>query len=158
MAKKKTWIEKLNATEGLPKIVRLEGEAAAKWGGGTMYIATPKEIDEVMKSVPNGKLITSNGIREILAKRHKTAITCPLTTGIFTWIAANAAEEMAAQGEKETTAWWRTLKAGGELNPKYPGGLERQKTMLENEGHRVVSKGKKMFVENFGNKLINSGN
>ena len=151
---KKSWIEKLNSAEGLPKTVKLEGEVAAKWGGGTMYIATPIEIDEIMKSVPKGKLITSNGIRDILAKRHKTDIACPLTTGIFTWIAANAAEEIAAKGGKNTTAWWRTLKVKGELNSKYPGGLVHQKTMLENEGHKIVAKGKKMFVVNFEKKLI----
>lgn len=38
---------------------------------------------------------------------------------------------------------WRTLKANGELNEKYPGGIESQKEKLEAEGHAILSKGRK---------------
>jgi len=54
----------------------------------------------------------------------------------------------------EITPYWRTLKTGGELNPKYPGGLEKQKGLLESEGHKVVLNGKKGFVENFEKMLL----
>ena len=47
-----------------------------------------------------------------------------------------------------------TLKSGGELNPKYPGGIEDQKARLESEGHRVIQKGKKYLVENYEKSLI----
>lgn len=99
-----------------------------------------------MRSVPEGGLITINKIRETLAKRHDAAIGCPITTGIFAWIAANAAEEMKEKGVEIITPYWRTLKAGGVLNEKYPGGIERQKKLLEKEGHKTIQKGKKYTV------------
>ena len=58
-----------------------------------------------------------------LAIKHHTTIGCPLTTGIFAWISAHAAEEQQQQGAREITPYWRTLKTGGLLNEKYPGGL-----------------------------------
>ena len=90
---------------------------------GTYVIPAPIEVDAIMKKVPKGKLITINEIRQVLARKHKTQFGCSITTGIFAWIAANAAEEDVADGKKRITPYWRTLKNGGELNPKYPGGM-----------------------------------
>ena len=70
-----------------------------RWGTGTCVIPAPREVDEIMKKVPKGKLITINEIRQILAKKHKATIGCPITTGIFAWIAANAADEDTKQGK-----------------------------------------------------------
>ena len=77
-----------------------------------------------------------------------------LRTDIFAWIAANAAEEQRMKGIKEITPYWRTLKAGGVINPKYPGGVERQKELLESEGHRVIRKGKKYIVADYEKALV----
>jgi alkylated DNA nucleotide flippase Atl1 len=52
------------------------------------------------------------------------------------------------QGDKNITPWWRTLKGDGELNEKYPGGVENQKMLLEAEGHIVEKEGKKWLVKN----------
>ena len=119
-----------------------------------MVIPSPLEVDGIMKRVPRGKLITINEIRAIVAKKHRATFGCPITTGIFAWIAAHAAEEGALAGEKKITPYWRTLKTGGELNPKYPGGIERLRGLLEAEGHRVVAKGKRFFVERFEDRLL----
>ena len=81
-----------------------------------------------------------------LAIKHHTTIGCPLTTGIFAWISAHAAEEQQQQGAREITPYWRTLKTGGLLNEKYPGGLESQRKLLEQEGHVVIQKGKKSLL------------
>ncbi len=143
----KTWEEKMNPS-GVPKTVKLEGEAAKKWGGSTMYISCPKEVLVLMANVPRGKLVTVNEIRNSLAKKHKTAITCPLTTGIFSWVVANYAAE-----NKKNIPYWRTLKTGGEINPKYPGGVETQKKLLEKEGHKVTTKGKRTVVVDFEEKI-----
>ena len=143
---KKTWREKLHDSKDLPKIVELEGKMREKFGKGTMVIPAPLEVDEIMRKVKKGKLITINGIREALAKKHGTTTACPITTGIFAWIAAHAAEDERAEGKKRITPWWRTLKGKGELNPKYPGGIEKQMELLEAEGFRVIPKGKKKFV------------
>ena len=71
-------------------------------------------------------------------------------------IAAHAAEEALAAGKKRVTPFWRTLKVGGELNAKYPGGIEGLKARLEAEGHQIVPKGKRWFVKGFENKLVSA--
>lgn len=154
MAKKLTWIEKLHDSKDLPKIVKLEKNAVKHWHGENMVVPSPLDVNAIMKKVPKGKLITINELRLALAKKYKTDIACPLTTGIFSWIAAHAAEEERANGKKDITPYWRTLKSNGELNPKYPGGIEQQKTFLEGEGHKIIQKGRKHLVDNFESKLI----
>ena len=154
MVKRKSWIEKLKDSRGLPRIERITGKMKKRWGEGTMVIPAPMEVDELMRKVPRGKLVTINEIRRALAEKHNTTIACPLTTGIFAWIAAHAAEEKRAMGEEDITPYWRTLKNGGVINPKYPGGVERQKRLLEMEGHKVIKKGKKYIVENYEKALI----
>jgi 6-O-methylguanine DNA methyltransferase, DNA binding domain len=151
--KSKTWQEKLADDKDLPKVFRLTGKAKAKWGAGTMVIPAPSEVDAVMRGVPRGKLITINEIRTALAKKHEATVGCPITTGIFAWMAAHAAEEAAAAGKKRVTPYWRTLKSGGELNAKYPGGVEGLKKLLEAEGHSVVPKGKRWVVEGYEQKI-----
>ena len=113
-----------------------------RWPAGTYIIPAPTEVDQIMKKVRKGKLITINEIRELLAKKHKADYACPITTGIFSWIAANAAAEQVSQGRKRITPYWRTLKTGGILNEKYPGGVKGLKKLLAAEGHKVIRKGK----------------
>lgn len=152
--KKKTWSQKLNDNKGLPKVEKITDAMSKRWGTGTIVISAPIEVDEIMRKIPTGKLVTINEIRAALAKKHKATIGCPMTTGIFAWIAAHAAEERKQQGEKDITPYWRTLKTGGVLNEKYPGGAEAQKRLLEQEGHTVIQKGKKYTVQNYEKSLI----
>jgi alkylated DNA nucleotide flippase Atl1 len=152
--KKTTWVEKLNDSKGLPKVEKITDKMSKRWGTGTVVIPAPVEVDEIMKKVPAGRLVTINEIRAALARKHKATIGCPMTTGIFAWIAAHAAEEREQRGEKDITPYWRTLKAGGVLNEKYPGGADAQKLRLEREGHAVVKKGKKYAVLNYEKSLI----
>jgi len=118
MKKKKSWRKKLADSKDLPRVERYDEKKGRNWPAGTYVIPAPAEVDEIMKKVPKGKLITINQIREILARRHGVDFGCPITTGIFSWIAANAAEEEAAEGKKRITPYWRTLKTGGVLNEK----------------------------------------
>jgi alkylated DNA nucleotide flippase Atl1 len=152
--KKKSSKEKLSDDKGLPKVVKIEGKMTKKWGTGTCVIPAPREVDEIMKKIPKGKLVTINQIREKLAKRYKATIGCPITTGIFASIAARAAAEELAEGKKKITPYWRTLKTKGEINEKYPGGVEGQKELLIKEGHRIEKKGKRNVVIDFEKYLV----
>jgi len=149
MIKQKNWVEKLKNNKGLPKVVKITGKMSKRWGTGSVAIPAPMEVNEIMKKVPKGKLISINQIRQVIAKRHKATIGCPITCGIFAWIAANAAEEDRKQGKKDITPYWRTLKSDGSLNEKYPSGLEGQKKLLEKEGHKIIRKGKKYLVVDY---------
>ena len=152
--KKTSWVEKLNDSKGLPKVEKITARMSKRWGKGTLVIPAPIEVDEIMRKVPAGNLITINGIRSALARKHKATIGCPMTTGIFAWVAAHAAEEREQGGEKSITPYWRTLKTGGVLNEKYPGGAEAQKLRLQKEGHIVIRKGKKYAVLNYEKAVI----
>ncbi len=153
---RKSWQEKLLDNKGLPKVEKVTGKMVKRWGTGTFVIPAPIEIDEIMRKVPEGKLTTIAQIREILARKHGVTFACPITTGIFAWISANAAQEATSEGKQNTTPFWRTLKSGGELNEKYPGGTARQATLLRNEGHTIVpGKGKKPpCVKDFEQHLV----
>ena len=151
---KKTWREKLADDKGLPKTAKIDGRLSKRWGTGTMVVPAPREVDAVMKRVRRGQLTTINEIRQVLARQHGVTMACPVTTGIFAWIAAHAADEAELAGRQRITPYWRTLKAGGELNPKYPGGIKNLRARLAAEGHRIVAKGKRYFVADFERVVV----
>ena len=146
---KKDFNRMLNEDKGMPKIQVITDPASReKYGGDRMYFAPPADYDRVMKQVPLGKVITVGKIREYFAKKNGADFTDPITAGIFVSIAAWASH----QREKDKTPYWRTLKANGELNPKYPGGVQAQKEKLEAEGHTIIKKGRtniKYFVREY---------
>jgi alkylated DNA nucleotide flippase Atl1 len=151
--KRSSWNEKLDQSKGLPKVVPIGPTMRKQWGDGTVVVPTPREVDSIMKSVPLGKLITIQEIRAIVAERHGATIGCPLTVGIFAWIAAHAAEDDAKARRRDATPYWRTLKSGGFLNEKYPGGVEAQKAKLEAEGHAVVERPRGFAVADYEQAL-----
>lgn len=122
--------------------------------GDKVVLVNPSEVVSIMKRVPKGKLITIREICQRIAKEHGVAACCSLTTGIFIMTAANATEEAARQGKNLGIPHWRTLKAGGFLNEKYPGGVEEHKKRLELEGFKVLQRGKRYQVENFQDFLV----
>ena len=154
-------MERLADKKGFPKILKLERKvpcynALAKMGvklGDDVVLVSPGEIMELMKNVRRGELITISEICQRLAEKHGVKGCCTLTTGIFIKYIASAVEEAAKEGVKLDIPYWRTLKAGGYLNEKYPGGLEGHKKLLEGEGFKVSQKGRKYFVENYQNYL-----
>ncbi len=150
---RKSWREKLQYDKGLPKVVKLCGKMAKAWGQGTMVVPLPREVAELMRKVPKGKLTTINELRRVLAARHGTNHACPIVTGISAVMASRAAAEDEAEGRKRVLPYWRTLKSDGELNPKYPGGIEGQKARLESEGHTVIHKGKRCLVADYQARL-----
>lgn len=149
---RKTFDEKLRDSKDMPKIEVIDDpRSVARFGGERMLIAPPAAYDEIMKRVPEGAVITADRLRAHLAQRHGADFTCPLTAGIFVNIAAHASAE---RGGTDETPYWRTLKKDGELNEKYPGGVDGQKLRLEMEGHTVMQKGKRFFVERYEEKLF----
>lgn len=118
-----------------------------------MYFAPPMDYDGVMRRVPCGWEITVGQIRAYFARTDQADFTDPITAGIFVSIAAWA----SWQRSENETPYWRTLKADGELNAKYPGGTEAQKLKLEAEGHTVIARGRtniRYFVKDFEKALL----
>lgn len=137
----------------MPKIVEITDEKSIeKYGGRRMYFAPPLDYDAVMRRVPEGMVITVGDIREYFAAQNDADFTDPITAGIFCSIAAWA----SFQRSDDKTPYWRTLKANGELNTKYPGGVEEQKRLLEAEGHAIIKKGRtniRYYVKDYENFL-----
>jgi hypothetical protein len=152
-ARRRTWQEKLADSKGFPKVAKIEGAMSKRWGTGTFVIPAPLEVDGLMKRVRKGRLTTIDQLRSSLARKHNATIACPITTGIFAWIAAHAADERQRAGKSRITPYWRTLKTGGEINPKYPGGVAGIMNLLKAEGHVIVQRGKRFFVVNFEKRL-----
>ena len=150
---KKDFNAMLHNNKDMPKIQIISDKTSIeKYGGEKMFFAPPIVYDEIMKTVPSGKVITVGIIRDYLAKMNHADFTDPITAGIFVSIAAWA----SYQRSENKTPYWRTLKANGELNAKYPGGIEAQKEKLESEGHTIIQKGRKnirYYVKNYQNSL-----
>ncbi|MDE6851491.1 MAG: MGMT family protein [Lachnospiraceae bacterium] len=151
---KKDFNAMLNDSKDMPKFQKITDEKSIKkYGGDRMYFAPPIEYDRVMRLVPLGKLLTVGSIRDYFARQSGADFTEPVTAGIFVSIAAWA----SYQRSDNETPYWRTLKANGELNPKYPGGVEAQKEKLEAEGHVIIQKGRKnirYLVKDYENALF----
>ena len=150
---KKDFNAMLNDSKDMPKFQTITDEKSIeKYGGDRMYFAPPIEYDKVMRLVPFGKLLTVGTIREYFAKQSGADFTEPITAGIFVSIVAWASYQRA----DNKTPFWRTLKANGELNAKYPGGIEEQRKMIEKEGHTIIRKGRKnirYYVKNYEDAL-----
>ena len=144
----------LHDSKDMPKFQTITDQSSIeKYGGSKMYFAPPIDYDKAMKRIPYGKLMTVGKIREYFAKQNHADFTEPITAGIFVSIVAWASE----QRTEDKTPYWRTLKAKGELNAKYPGGIEAQKEKLEAEGHTIIQKGRKnirYYVEDYEKALF----
>lgn len=155
--RKKTWREKLADKEGWPKVLKLEKRfpcynAVHKMGaeaGDDIVLANPSVVLECMARVPRGRLTTIAEICKRIARRYRVKGCCSLTTGIFISAAANAVEESKKEKGGLKLPYWRTLKADGGLNTKFPGGVDGHRKLLAKEGFRVVGKGKRLRVENY---------
>ena len=150
---KKDFNRMLHDGKDMPRIQTITDPASIqKDGGARMYFAPPIDYDRAMRRVPFGKVTTVGELRARFARESGADFTDLITAGIFVSIAAWACEQ---RGDG-STPWWRTLKADGELNPKYPGGTALQREKLEAEGHRIVARGRKnirYYVEDWQNVL-----
>lgn len=151
---KKDFNAMLRDSKDMPKFQTItDQKSIEKYGGDRMYFAPPIEYDRIMRTIPYGRLTTVGDIRQFFARQSGADFTEPITAGIFVSIAAWA----SFQRTEEETPYWRTLKAGGELNPKYPGGVEDQKEKLEAEGHTIIKKGRiniRYYVEDYENSIF----
>lgn len=151
---KKDFNAMLHDSKDMPKFQTItDKKSIEKYGGNKMYFSPPIDYDKVMKQIPYGKVITVGKIREYFAKLNGADFTEPITAGIFVSIAAWA----SCQRSENQTPYWRTLKANGELNARYPGGIEAQKEKLEEEGHIIIQRGRKnirYYVQDYENALF----
>jgi len=140
MKAKKSWREKVN-NHRAPEITEGPEIWAKKFDGNKMLISSPAVIESKVKEIPKGMILTTPELREMMAKEHGANFSCPMTTGIFLRMVAEANEEdLQKDSHTEMAPYWRVVGEKGELNPKFPGGMEAQAEKLEAEGHEVIRK------------------
>ena len=140
MKTRKSWREKMD-NPNLPKVVEIPPRMRRRHGSGSMLIPSPRDVDAMIRAVRKGTVTTIGRLRRDLAAKYSADIACPMVTGMFVRLASEAAEEEAAAGKVRITPYWRVVKDDGSLNPKFPGGVERQAERLRAEGHRIASAG-----------------
>jgi alkylated DNA nucleotide flippase Atl1 len=153
MTKTKSALDHLNSGRE-PHIVHIIPPGAPGYreaNGGAMVVSSPAEVDALVRRVEPGDVVTLDDLRAALARRHGVSTACPVSTAIFAGMSARAAEERRQAGHpaEDLTPWWRVLRRGGLLNPKLPGGVERQRLLLEAEGVKVSPLRKQLAVYDF---------
>jgi hypothetical protein len=151
MKARRSWREKLEHSAG-GKIVPVPAPWTKRLGNGTLLVPKGTDVDATIRRAKRGQLITQSQIREHLAREAGADCTCPITTGIFVRIAAEAAAEEERAGKQRVTPFWRVIRDDGSPIEKLPGGPAGQAERLASEGHTIV-RGKKVRVADFQSHL-----
>lgn len=106
--------------------------------GKKLLIPRPRDVDAAVRRVRKGRVMTISTLRNRLAEGTGADSACPLCTGIFLRIVAEAAEEDLLAGRKRVAPWWRVVRDDGSLNPKLPGGIQIQASRLRTEGVALI--------------------
>ena len=124
-----------------------------------MLIPRALDVDALVRQVPRGKLLTVDELRAKLAREHGADFACPLVTGIFLRLVAEAAEEERLAGSEEIAPYWRVVRADGSLNEKFPGGADAQAERLREEGHVILPRAGKRVprVKDVGSSIVTIG-
>jgi hypothetical protein len=139
MASRKTWAEKMK-TPALPEVKRTDKKFADIPENSMMLIPTPAIIDDYIKQIPKGRAIDVNTLRNDLAMENHAAKTCPLTTGIFLRIVAEAAwdEHLKGKALKNITPFWRVIDEKSKIAAKLACGVDTIKLLRKREGIKVA--------------------
>ena len=113
------------------KIKVLDSDFAGITAGSRMLVATPRIVDDFIRSIPPGRHSTVPAMRNILARRYKCDAACPVSTAIFTRISAEAAVEAMEDGAdaSEVTPFWRVLRG----TDKIAGRLKVEPLWIDNQ-------------------------
>jgi hypothetical protein len=125
MATTKTWTEKLQAAK-VAKVKRIDIDFADIPAGSNMFIATPQIVNDYIKQIPKGKSVTLKAIRKDLAVENNADYTCPVSTGIFLRIVAEASYEqyLTSKSTKGIAPFWRVVAPNSPLAKKLSFGQD----------------------------------
>lgn len=137
-SKKKSWQEKLNVDQQ-PHIEKVMKDFGGVKKGQMMVIPTPKVVDAYIRQIPVGSFTDTATLRKDIAKEYHAEVTCPLTTGIFLRIAAEAAYEQYLNGTalEKITPFWRAIRGDSPTAKKLSFGTRLLLEQQKKEGIRV---------------------
>lgn len=107
---KKTWKQKLHVDKK-PELEVLDKPYAGADVGDKLLIPTPIMVDQYVRNIPNGVHTSMQQMRADLAAEYGAAITCPLCSGIFLRIVAEAAYDELQEGKSidDIAPFWRMI-------------------------------------------------
>jgi hypothetical protein len=131
---RKSWTEKMQDGRQ-PVIEKADKDFAGVRTGQKMLIPTPMLVDEFIRMIPKGNELSPTELRNELALQYGAEVTCPLTTGIFLRIAAEAAYEKYEAGAplKDITPFWRVISEKSPTAKKLSFGTEFLKLQRQKE-------------------------
>ena len=153
MKAKMTWRQRLASDRGIAQVKPIPPRMQKKAGQGTIVIPALREVYDLIRKVPKGRLTTVQQLSDRIALKHHTNVGCTVTTGILAWMVANIGYEEEHDAIKRPAPYWRVLKGDGELNPKYPGGIAALRERLKSEGHSIIADKRRYRVDNFAARL-----
>ena len=120
-----TATERLNRAKSSKRVL-LKTDFAGLNAGSSMFVATPKIVDDYVNQLPVGQFISMPELRADLAIEHDCDATCPLTTAIFLRLVAEAALEQLESGSEieNVTPFWRVVAPGDQVSSRLP--VDRQ--------------------------------
>ncbi len=132
--KGKTWTDKITGSKP-HEVKKNENGFADIPPGSTMLIASPRIVDEYLRQIPKGSHVSLQTMRKDLANEYKAEYTCPVTSGIFLRIAAEAAYEQYENGAplKSIAPFWRMLDEKSTIGKKLSFGTEFLKAQRKKE-------------------------
>jgi len=138
MAKRKSWQEKLNINRK-PEVVGIQKSYAGIPAGAQVLVSTPREVAAFVRRIPAGRFVAPEQVRRRLAAKHNANAACPLATGIFLRIVAEAAWEQIQQGQdaSEVTPFWRVIPPRSPLAKKLTCGEAFVRKMQRQESIEV---------------------
>ncbi len=121
---KKSWAVKFNS-RATCEVKQLD---KTFWGmpvGSKMLIPTPKLIEDYINSSEPGSTIDVKTMRNDLAIEYQADFTCPLTTGIFLRIVAEANfEKLSQDSAAPICPFWRMVDPQSDLAKKLSFGTD----------------------------------
>ena len=129
------WQTKLNK-DATHQVKILDKKFADMPANSSMLIATPKIIDQFIRKIPKGKPKSLKEMRVSLAKKYSADYTCPVTSGIFLRIVAEAAFESYIIGKQpldKITPFWRLIEVDSHLAKKLSFGEDFIRQMKKQE-------------------------
>ncbi len=131
----KDWTERLN-TPGVNGIKPSPRSFADVIEGQPMLVPTARQVDDFMRTIPEGTGMDVRSLRSALARRHGAEVTCPVTIGYHLRTVAEAAHEALARGapEDQITPFWRVLDSRTPTTKRLSFGADFVAKRREREG------------------------
>lgn len=141
---RKSWKQKLGSGKP-PHIEVLTKNFGGAPAGAQMLISQPREVESYIRGLAPGTVQTVADMRAALANAHGADISCPISTGIFARITAEAALDdlLAGTPLDSITPFWRVIDPESALAAKLSCGprfITEQRANEASDQSQAVSK------------------